>query len=195
MKAVLLFVLSFASVVAPGLAAPAAKAQAAPYAIEDEGGFFPTGQRVEFHDRYGWQSYRVRFEFGLESGGRSLTKDSRLSVRILKRDGDVWEHSCRAKGRDALAANVNGIPGEAVSVVVECRIPEREFAKAVDLDPLDVGIPNLVFHVILRDGALRLGAQRGLYITPTVESATSELSAYASVEHSPSNPSVIFSSN
>lgn len=177
------------------LAFSSSAAAAASFMVEDEGGFFPTGRPVEFHDRYGWRSYRARFEFGLDSSGRALTKDSKLSLQVFKKDGEVWEYSCRAKGRDALTANVNVIPDKAVSVVVECRIPEREFAKAVDLDPLDVGIPNLVFHAIVQDGIARLGAQRGLYITPTPDSETGDLGVYASAEHSPSNPLVIFHSN
>ncbi|MFA6317406.1 MAG: hypothetical protein WC943_08305 [Elusimicrobiota bacterium] len=177
------------------LLAASSSAMAAPFTVEDEGGFYPTGRPVEFHQRYGWRGYRVRFEFGLDAAGRSLTKDSRLTLQVFMRDGGTWEYSCRARGRSALTANINDIPNKAVSVVAECRIPEKEFAKAVDLDPLDVGIPSLVFHAVVQDGAVRLGAQRGLYIIPTEESATGELGDYASAEHSPSNPSVLFHSN
>ncbi|MBI5623328.1 MAG: hypothetical protein HY924_06080 [Elusimicrobia bacterium] len=177
------------------LVAAASAAEAAPFTLQDEGGFYPAGRPVEFHDRYGWRGYRVRFEFGLDSGGRGLTKDSKLTLQVFMRDGETWEYSCRSKGRDGLTANINEIPGKAVSVVAECRIPEAAFAKAVDLDPLDVGIPNIVFQAVVQDGVVRLGAQRGLYILPTEESATGELGAYASAEHSPSNPSVIFHSN
>lgn len=185
MKAVLLSLVMLSS----------AAASAAPYALEDAGDFFPTGRRVEFADKYGWKAYHVKFEFGLESNGRSLTRDSRLTLKIAKRDGDVWEYTCKAKGRNGLTANVNEVNGKGISVVVECRVGEDDFAEVLDLDPEEVGIPNLVFHAVIQDGAIRLGAQRGLYITPKGDFAASELAAFASAEDDASSPSVIFRSN
>ncbi len=171
-----------------------AAAGATQFSIEDSGDFLPTGQRVEFADRYGWKQYHIRFDFGLEAGGRSLTKDSKLTVRIERREGKDWVYSCRARGRDGLWANINFLHGKGISVVAECRIDSDDFAKAVDLEAEDVGIPNLVFHAIVQSGQARPGAQRGLYIIPSGQFETSSLNAYASMADDPSSPSVVFRS-
>lgn len=172
----------------PGLAS------AETYSLKDAGDFTPLGQRVEFADRYGWRRYEVDFNFGLEEGSRSLTRGSKLAVKILRRDGSTWKYTCKAKN-EALSANVNFIHGRGISVVVDCRIGQKEFAKAVDLDKDDVGFPSLVFHAMIQDGQVTAGAQRGLYFSPGGQLESSEMNAYAAVSEDPSSLSVIFRSN
>jgi hypothetical protein len=153
---------------------------AASYTLKDKGDFEPTGRRVEFADRYGWQSYEARFDFELDEGGRSLTRGSKLTIRIKRRDGGDWSYKCKAKGSDAMTANVNFVPGRGLSIVAECRIPERDFAKAVDLHADDVGRPVLVFQAIVQDGQVKAGSQRGVYFLPGGQIESSDLNAYAS---------------
>ncbi len=169
-------------------------ARAERYTLRDGGDFAPAGYRIEFADRYGWQSYQVNFDFGLEQGGRTLTKDSKLTVKIARRDGKTWTYTCKAKGRDPMWANINYLFGQGISVVAECRIPEKQFAKAVDLDPQDVGQPNLVFQAMIDNGEVRPGAQRGVYFMPGGQIEASELSAYANA-NDPTNLAVVFRSN
>lgn len=178
-----------------GLALLPLCAGAAEYSVSDAGGFAPAGHRVEFSDRYGWESYRVCFDFSLEASGRALSKDSKLSLKILKRDGKTWDYACRAKGRDALTANINFLNGRGISVVAECRIDEEEFAEAVGLNKEDVGLPNLVFHAMIQDGKVTPGAQRGLYFLPAAQIESSELNAYAWRNDDPSSLAVLFRSN
>ncbi len=168
---------------------------AAPYTLEDSGDFQPAGHRVEFADRYGWRGYKMKLEFGVEAGGRQLTKDSKLSIRILRRSGADWEYTCRARGKNALVPNINLLYGKGMSVVVECEVDQEDFADAVNLSKEDVGSPRLVFHAMILNGEVRLGAQRGLYILPSGQFEASELNAYASVNDDPSNLSVVFRSN
>ena len=164
------------------------------YSLRDEGDFAPVGQRVEFADRYGWRGYHVDFDFGLDETGRVLSKDSRLVVKITKRDGKEWSYTCKAKGTMPMTANVNFMFGQGISVVAECRIPEKEFAKAVDLDPQDVGLPNLVFQANIQDGKVTPGAQRGIYFMAGGQIESSDLNAYASTDNDPSNLAVVFRS-
>lgn len=159
------------------LAAPACAAEK--YSINDSGDFAPTGQRVEFYDRYGWRSYSVDFDFGLDEG-RTLSRDSKLKLKIQRRNGKSWTFSCKAKGRDAMTANINFLYGKGISVAAECRIPEKEFGRAVDLDPRDVGFPTLIFQAIVSEGQVQPGSQRGIYFLPGGDISTSELAAYAS---------------
>lgn len=163
------------------------------FSIRDTGDFFPVGHRVEFADRYGWRSYTVDFDFGLD-GRRKLSKDSKLTLTVLKRDGDTWEYTCRVKRRGGIYANINYLHGKGISIVAQCRIDEEEFADAVGMHKDDVGIPNLVFHVLVKNGKVSAGAQRGLYFIPNGDFGTSELNTYASVDHDPSNLSVPFRS-
>lgn len=164
------------------------------YSLKDEGDFAPLGQRVEFADRYGWRRYQVDFDFGLDESNRSLSRGSKLHVKILRRDGSSWKYTCKAKN-EALTANVNYIHGRGISVVVDCRISQKEFAKAVDLDKDDVGFPTLVFHAMIQDGQVTAGAQRGLYFTPGGQLQSSEMNAYAAVSEDPTNLAVVFRSN
>ena len=165
------------------------------YTIKDEGDFAPLGQRVEFADRYGWQSYTVDFNFGLESNNRALTRDSKLTIKIVKRDGKTWSYTCRGKGSQPLSAHINYLWGKGISVLAECRISEKDFAKAVDLDKDDVGLPNLVFQAMIMDGEVRPGAQRGLYFLPGGQIESSELNAYAATNDDPTSLAVVFRSN
>ena len=139
---------------------------AASYSIIDKGDFAPTGQRVEFADLYHWKNYEVQFDFGLDLNQRVLSGDSKLKLRIVKIDGKTWTYTCKAKGKQPLVANTNFIIGKGVSVVAQCRIPENEFAKAVDLHADDVGLPTFVFQVMVEDGQAVSGAQRGFYFNP-----------------------------
>jgi hypothetical protein len=150
------------------------------YRVKDKGDFAPAGARVEFADRYGWRGYSVDFEFGLDDDRKTISKGSRLKVVIDRRDGSRWTYTCKAKGKDAMTANVNFMFGQGISVVADCRIPERRFAKAVDLDAEDVGFPNLVFQAVIRDGKVFPGAQRGVYFVPGGQIESSDLNAYAS---------------
>lgn len=170
MKTTLLAALLFAL---PGLCA------AEQYAIKDAGDFAPAGQRVEFADRYGWTSYKVDFDFGLDDSGRTLSRSSKLRVTINRRDGSSWSYTCKAKGRDAMSANINHLYGRGISVVADCKIPEKEFAKAVDLDAQDVGFPNLVFQALIQDGKVSVGAHRGVYFVPGGQIESSDLNGYA----------------
>jgi hypothetical protein len=165
------------------------------YSLKDQGDFMPSGQRVEFADRYGWQTYQVDFNFGLDQGGRYLSTNSKLKVRITKRDGKTWSYTCKAKGGQPLMANINYLFGKGISIVAECRIPEKNFAKAVDMDAQDVGLPTLVFQVVIQDGEVKPGAQRGLYFVPGGQIESSELNAYAANNEDPTALAVVFRSN
>jgi hypothetical protein len=165
------------------------------YTLKDEGDFMPTGNRIEFADRYGWRNYSVDFDFGLEPGGRSLTRDSKLTVKITKREGKTWTYTCKAKGSQPLMANVNFLFNKGMSVVAECRIPEKEFAKSVELDARDVGLPTLVFQAMISEGEVKPGAQRGLYFVPGGQIESSELNAYAANNEDPTALAVVFRSN
>ena len=118
-----------AALMLPGLA------RAHEYALRDAGEFQPVGRLVEFYDRFGWKSYEVEFDFGVDEADRSLTSGSRLVLHIVKRDGSRWDYSCKASGRRPLSANINVLFDHRVSVVADCRIDEKSFARAVDLHP------------------------------------------------------------
>ncbi|MDD5656455.1 MAG: hypothetical protein PHF00_04275 [Elusimicrobia bacterium] len=171
-----------------------AAAAAEKFSLHDEGEFQPLGQRVEFYDRFGWRGYAVDFDFGLDEESRALSRNSRLVLRIRKRDGGTWTYACKASGRQALSANVNFLYGKGISIVADCRIDEKAFAKAVGLHPEDVGVPNLVFHAMIRDGKVYAGAQRGIYFAPSAEAEASELSPYASGSDDPTSLAVVFQS-
>jgi hypothetical protein len=170
----------------PGLA------RARDYQLRDTGDFQPLGQAVEFYDRFGWRSYEVNFDFGLDEAGRNLTSGSRLSVRITKRDGSRWDYSCKASGRRPLNANINVLFDNQVSVVADCRIDEKSFAKAVDLHPDDVGAPDLVFQAIVQDGQASAGAQCGIALQQAVQSSATELSPYLAAGDDPGGLAVVF---
>lgn len=170
-------------------------AGASDYSLKDEGDFVPAGRRVEFYDQYGWQNYKVSFDFGLDAGGKALSKESKLDLRITMRGGKVWNYSCRGRGRNALAANVNFLSGKGISIVAECKIDGEAFADAVGLHKDDVGMPNFVFQAVIQNGEVHPGAQRGLYFAPGGQIDSSELNAYAARDEDPSNLAVLFRSN
>ena len=106
-------------------------ARAERYFLHDAGEFQPFGYGVEFYDRFGWRSYQVDFDFDLDIANLTLGRDSRLKLRIDKRGGGHWDYSCKTGGRRSLNANVNALYGQGISVVADCRIDNRSFAKAV----------------------------------------------------------------
>jgi hypothetical protein len=167
-------------------------ARAHQYQLHDVGQFQPLGQAVEFYDRFGWRSYEVDFDFGLDQAGLSLTSDSRLALRILMRDGGRWDYTCKVSGRRSLNANINVLFDNRVSVVADCRIDVGSFAKSVDLHPDDVGAPDLVFQAIVQDGRVSAGAQCGIAISPAPQSAATELGPYLSAGEDAGGLAVVF---
>lgn len=169
-----------------------AGASAEKYSYKEEGDFAPAGHRVEFYDRYGWRSYEVKFSFGLDQSARQLTRESKLELKIKRRKGGSWSYSCRNKGKESIYANINYLFGKGISIVAECRIPEGEFADAVGLHSEDVGQPSLVFHVLVEEGKVAPGAQRGIYFAPGGQIESSELAAYAADHDDPTSLAVVF---
>ncbi len=144
--------------------------------VRDAGGFDPSGRTVEFPDRFGWRGYEAEFSFSFDEDG-SLSDSSRLNVVIARRGGGKWKYSCRASSED-LTARVVPLGGR-ISVVAECRVKPKAFAKAVDLDPEDVGAPLFVFEAVIENGKARPGGQRGLRFRPDAPVASIDLSPYA----------------
>ncbi len=175
-----------AALMIPGLA------RAHEYVLRDSGEFQPLGQLVEFYDRFGWRSYEVEFDFGLDDTSRSLSSGSRLVLHIVKLDGSRWDYSCKASGRRPLSANINVLFDSRVSVVADCRIDEKSFARAVGLHPDDVGTPDLVFQAIVQDGRASVGAQCGIVLQPSAQSAATELSPYLAASDDPGGLAVVF---
>lgn len=143
--------------------------------VKDAGGFDPAGRTIEFPDRFGWRSYEATFRFSLDDDGR-LSDSSRLDLVIKRRDGK-WKYSCRASSEE-LSARVVPLGGR-VSVIAECRVRPKAFAKAVDLHPDDVGAPLFVFEAVVEGGSARAGGQRGLRFRPDAPVASLDLSPYA----------------
>lgn len=144
--------------------------------VRDAGGFDPSGRTVEFPDRFGWRGYEAEFSFSFDEDGR-LSDASRLNVVIARRGGGKWKYSCRASSED-LTARVVPLGGR-ISVVAECRVKPKAFAKAVDLDPEDVGAPLFVFEAVVENGKARAGGQRGLRFRPDSPVASVDLSPFA----------------
>lgn len=144
--------------------------------VRDSGGFDPSGRTVEFPDRFGWRGYEAEFSFSFDDDG-SLASSSRLEVAIARRGGGKWKYTCKATS-DELTARVVPLGGR-VSIVAECRVKARAFAKAVDLDPEDVGAPMFVFEAVVENGKARAGGQRGLRFRPDAPVASLDLGAYA----------------
>ncbi|MDP3541649.1 MAG: hypothetical protein Q8T11_04190 [Elusimicrobiota bacterium] len=144
--------------------------------VSDAGGFDPSGRTIEFPDRFGWTGYEAVFDFALDGDGR-LSRSSRLSIAIVRRGGKRWKYSCRASADD-LAARVVPL-GPRTSVIAECRVKPKDFAKAVDLHPDDVGAPLFVFEAVLEGGRARAGGQRGLRFRPDAPVASLDLSPFA----------------
>lgn len=144
--------------------------------VRDAGGFDPSGRTIEFPDRFGWTGYEAEFDFSLDEDG-ALSDASRLSIVIVRRGGKKWKYSCRASKED-LTARVVPLGGR-TSVIAECRVKPKAFAKAVDLDAEDVGAPMFVFEAVLEGGRARAGGQRGLRFRPDAPVASLDLSPYA----------------
>lgn len=144
--------------------------------VRDAGGFDPAGRRVEFSDRFGWRGYEAEFSFSFADDG-TLSGASRLNIAIARRGGGKWTYSCRASGDD-LTTRVVPLGGR-VSVIAECRVRPKAFAKAVDLDAEDVGAPVFVFEAVIENGRARTGGQRGLRFRADAPVASVELSPYA----------------
>ncbi len=146
--------------------------------VRDAGGFDPAGRTVEFPDRFGWRGYEAEFSFSFADDG-SLSGASRLDVAITRRGGKKWKYTCRASSDD-LTTRVVPLGGR-VSIVAECRVKPKAFAKAVDLDGEDVGAPVFVFEAVIEGGKARAGGQRGLRFRPDAPVASLDLSPYAAV--------------
>ncbi len=164
------------------------------YSLTDKGGFGYTGRHVELSSRFGWASYEAKFEFGLDMGAHSLTRDSVLKLKITRNDGSSWSTKCKAKKDRQMWANINALYGKGVSVLAECRIPPGEFAKLVDLDEGLVGEPTFVFQAMVRDGEAQPGLQKGFYFLAAAEIASGELAPFATMESDPAALGVLFSS-
>jgi len=164
------------------------------FSVTDKGGFGNTGRLVEFANRYAWQSYEIKYEFGLDMESRSLTRKSQLNLTVHRTDGSKWEYRCRASEAGAMWANVNMIYGKGVSVLTECRISPKKFAKAVTLNEELVGEPTLVFHVMIKDGQATAGLHKGFYFTGDSEIAAGGMNQYATEGADPSNLGVLFAS-
>lgn len=149
---------------------------AARITVRDQGGFDPAGRTVEFPDRFGWRSYEAKFSFSFSDDG-SMSDDSRLDIVIIRRRGKKWRYSCRTS-RDDLSTRVVQLPGR-TSVIAECRVEPKSFAKAVDLDAEDVGAPVFVFEAVVERGQARAGGQRGLRFRPGAPVASLDLSPFA----------------
>jgi len=144
--------------------------------VRDTGGFDPSGRTVEFPDRFGWRGYEAEFSFSFDDDG-SLASASRLNIAINRRGGEKWKYSCKATSDDL---TVRIVPlGGRISVVAECRVKPKAFAKAVDLDAEDVGAPLFVFEAVIENGKARPGGQRGLRFRPDALPASIDLGAYA----------------
>lgn len=144
--------------------------------VRDAGGFDPSGRTIEFPDRFGWTAYEASFDFSLDADGR-LSRASRLDIVIVRRGGNRWKYSCRVSKED-LSARVVPL-GARTSVIAECRVKPKQFAKSVDLHPDDVGAPLFVFEAVLEAGRARAGGQRGLRFRPDAPVASMDLSPFA----------------
>lgn len=145
--------------------------------VTAKGGFDAEGRLVEFSDHFGWRSYEATFSFGLEEDGKTLTRDSKLDLAVVSKNGARRHMACRAKKGD-LSARVISIGGRQ-SVIADCRLSVKDFARAVELHHEDVGAPIFVFEAVIEGGHVRPGGQRGLYFRPDTPVLSSILVAYA----------------
>lgn len=179
-------------VAALALAAPASAETR--YSVTDKGGFGSTGRFVEFATRYGWDTYELDFDFGVDEEAQRLTKGSRLRLTINRRDGSSWDYTCKASRSEEMQANVNRMLGKGTSVLTECRIDARKFAKSLEIDEDLVGEPVLVFHVMIDGGRAVAGLQKGLYFAESNDISVGEMAGYASAGRDPSDLGVLFAS-
>ena len=171
-----------------------AVARAEKYSLHDAGEFQPLGYGIEFYDRFCWRGYEVDFDFDLDLANLTLGRHSRLKLRIAKRGGGHWDYSCKTGGRRPLAANVNALYGQGISVVVDCGIESRAFAKALALDPKEVGAPRLVFQALVNNGRVLPGAQRGIFLNADGPGTAPELKPYVLGKEDPAGLAVVFQS-
>ncbi|PCI36863.1 MAG: hypothetical protein COB53_08200 [Elusimicrobia bacterium] len=164
------------------------------YHVKDEGGFGYTGRRIEFANRYGWKSYKVDYKLDVDTTKRRLNRRSVMKVEITRKDGSTWKYKCKAKHDAMMWANVNKLYGKGISILTECRIPPRKFAKAVGLDADLVGDPTLVFHVMVKGSEARVGVHKGFYFMEAGQIEASTMRQYATRHGDPSELGVLFAS-
>jgi hypothetical protein len=172
----------------------AGSAEAERYQVKDEGGFGFTGRRIEFANRYGWKAYKVDYKLDVDVAARRLNRRSQMKVTIVRKDGSEWTYKCKAKNDARMWANINKLYGKGISVLTECRIPPKKFAKAVDLDADLVGDPTLVFHVMIKGGEARPGIQKGFYFEESGQIEASTMRQYVTRYGDPSELGVLFAS-
>ena len=182
------------AVLALAVLASGASASEDRYEVKDRGGFGATGRLVEMATRFGWDSYEVNFDFGLEPTQRALTRDSVLKLTIVRRDGSKWSTKCKAKHADQMWSNVNRLYSKGVSIVTECRVSPREFGKLVKLDEGLVGEPTLVFQALVKNGNAEAGLQKGFYFLSAADIEAGELASFATRESDPAALGVVFNS-
>lgn len=161
------------------------------FVVHDEGIFAPTGRLIEFADKYGWKSYRMKFSFGFDDAQLRVTEGSKLALRIEKKDGSHWAYKCRNRP-GYMRTNVNPMMGGGISILVECLIPPKDFSWAVGLKPEQVGVPTLVVHVIMKERTVKIGAQKGFYFLAVGQMEASEMQSFATHEEDPSELTVLF---
>lgn len=154
------------------------------FTVAEAGEFDSTGRHIEFADRFGWRSYALRFDFDLTEG---KVGGSKMQLEVVRKDGSTWKTSCKSGW-----ARASSVPGMGVSVVADCRLDPKKFAKAVGLDPQDVGMPTLFTQAMVEGDKARPGAQRGLYFLPDGGISDASISSYAVGADS---PAVLFRSN
>ncbi len=164
------------------------------YKGKDKGSFGSTGRFVEFSSRYGWDSYEAEFDFRIDMETRTLSRNSTLKIKIHRRDGKTWSYKCRARNSDMMWANINKLYSKGVSILTECRIKPKKFAKIVDLDWTVVGGPTLVFQVMVKDGKARPGLQKGFYFLKSGDIHNGSMLEYAASSNDPSQLAVLFTS-
>ncbi|MEK7746509.1 MAG: hypothetical protein AAB576_07580 [Elusimicrobiota bacterium] len=174
--------------------APCAMAER--YTVTDEGGFGNTGRFIEFADRFGWKSYEIKYNLKLDAAGRKVEDGSTLELTINKNDGSRWRYRCRAAADSkSMWSNVNSLYGQGLSVLTECRIDPRRFARSVDMASDLVGEPTLVFSVVVQEGKARAGVHKGFYFLAANEIESGSMNQYSNKEPDPTNLGLLFNSS
>jgi hypothetical protein len=177
------------------LASISLAARAERFSIIDKGGFGNTGRFIELPDRYGWDSYEIKYDLSVDLGSRRLDDDAKLEITIKKKDGDLWRYRCRpSASRRLMWANVNTLMGAGVSVLTECRVDPRRFSYAVDLDPDQVGFPTIVFHARIVNGRAEAGIHKGLYFVKGEGMEAGPMLPYSISDPDPTDLGVLFKS-
>jgi len=162
--------------------------------VKDKGGFAPTGRFIEFPSRYGWKSYEVDYDFGIDTAKHRLTRRSTLRITIHRKDGTTWKHKCRAKNTREMWANISQHYNKSITVLTECRIDPKKFARSINVDYDLVGEPTLVFQVMINSDDAQTGAHKGMYFVASGEIEASAMAQYATKTGDPSQLGVLFSS-